>query len=396
MRNQNYSLSDFDYPLPESLIAQKPAEPRDHSRLLVYDRKRRTIIDDYFYNLPKFLPPGATLVANNSRVEKTRLLFGKKEVFITRMLGTKTVEAMIRPGKAFKKGRTVILSPVEGLSGTDENHSKKIEADVEDISDDGLRILTFNRPLSDPLFDPYRRTPFPPYIRARESLAEKYQTVYAKGEGSKAAPTAGLHFTNRLFEELSRHAISCVEITLHVGLGTFSPVKQERIQDHKMHVEWYSILPEAARMLSEASHITAVGTTSARVLETVVQKNQNAAFGDAFSDRRASVEGRKAGDGRSEGASSPMINPLTPPPDGGPRLSRRIFPHGEGETNIFITPGYRFQAIDSLITNFHLPKSTLLMMVAAFTGIKEMHRIYAHAIQKKYRFYSFGDAMLLL
>ncbi|MGM0738782.1 MAG: tRNA preQ1(34) S-adenosylmethionine ribosyltransferase-isomerase QueA [Bacteroidota bacterium] len=359
---RTYSLSDFDYELPESLIAQQPAEPRDHSRLLVYKRSDRSITDDIFYHLPRYLPQRSVLVINTSRVEKARLLFGKKEVFITRILDTNTVEALIRPGKAFRKGRVVELVPI--TSKCTAGDTSVIKAEVLAVSEDGLRTLRFNVPVNDPVLEPYRRTPFPPYIRPDESLSDRYQTVYARDDGSKAAPTAGLHFTDRIFKELSRKSIKKVETTLHVGLGTFAPVKTESIDEHKMHSEWYRLTDQAADALRHAQHITAVGTTSARVLESVA---------DSQEETRTLMETQRS-------AGVPF----------------RDFKAAEGETDIFITPGYRFRAIDALITNFHLPKSTLLMMIAAFTGIDEMHRIYRHAIREKYRFYSFGDAMLLL
>lgn len=358
MSNQRFTLSQFDYHLPESHIAQKPAEPRDHSRLLVYNRKTGQITDDFFYNLPLHLPECSSLVINNSRVEKARLLFGKKEIFVTRVLDPFTVEAMIRPGKAFKKGKTVALAPQNAIFGSNSPDSDiSIQAEVLDIAQDGLRTLRFNFPIDHDILAPYRHTPFPPYIHPDENLADRYQTVYARDEGSKAAPTAGLHFTDQVFSNLEKKSIRKIELTLHVGLGTFAPVKTENISEHIMHSEWYQITQEAAKMLRESRHITAVGTTSARVLESSA---------------------------RHSAARIPDSHPF------------RDFRESEDETDIFITPGYRFRAVDSLITNFHLPKSTLLMMVSAFIGIDEMHRVYNHAIREKYRFYSFGDAMLLL
>lgn len=332
----SYTLSDFDYDLPESLIAQKPAKPRDYSRLLVYERKTGVITDDHFYNLDQYLPEDTTLVVNNSRVEKCRLLFddGKVEIFVVNTIDDHTIEALIRPGKKFKKGKTIQIT-----SG--------LQAEVLDIADDGIRTLALSYPLDDPVYNPFRATPFPPYIEQDESLSEEYQTVYAQDPGSMAAPTAGLHFTDDLITDLRQKGYSWVEITLHVGLGTFAPVKTEKIEDHLMHSEWFRLDKATADRLTRASHITAVGTTSVRVLESV-----------ANPDRKFSPESR--------------------------------------DTKIFITPGYRFKAVDSLITNFHLPKSTLLMLVAAFVGFEEMHQIYRHAIREKYRFYSFGDGMLIL
>ncbi|MCC5933470.1 MAG: tRNA preQ1(34) S-adenosylmethionine ribosyltransferase-isomerase QueA [Balneolales bacterium] len=331
---KQFTLSDFDYELPAELIAQKPAEPRDHSRLLVYRRETGEITDTVFHQLGAFLHPGTTLVMNNSRVEKARLLFGKMEVFITHTHNPHTVDAMVRPGKKFRQGREIALTD-------------KITARVDHIEDDGLRRLTFNLPLDHPAFEAHRNTPFPPYIAADESLAERYQTVYAKPEGSKAAPTAGLHFTKELLQKLRDAGHPTTEVTLHVGLGTFAPVKTDDISAHKLHTESWMMGPQAAEALSAAKHITAVGTTTTRVLESLPE-------------------------------------------------SGRQFAAGSGDTGIYIKPGYRYKHTDSMITNFHLPKSTLLMMIAAFTGYEEMKRIYEHAIQKKYRFYSFGDAMLLL
>lgn len=330
----SFTLSDFDYDLPEDLIAQEPAHPRDHARLLVYDRKTGTISDDHFYNLLDYLPPQTTLVVNNSKVEKCRLLFDNKEVFVLEARNDNTVRAMVRPGKKFKLGKTVQL--------TDQ-----IRAEVTHIADDGIRTLQLSPGLDNPVYSDYRHTPFPPYIEQNESLSDEYQTIYAKDLGSKAAPTAGLHFTDDLLEKIEESGITRSEVTLHVGLGTFAPVKTENIEEHEMHSEWFEITPETAQELNQADHLTAVGTTSIRVLESCVQKNKS-------------------------------FKPV-----------RR-------DTDIFIKPGYQFQAVDALITNFHLPKSTLLMLVAALMGYDEMRRVYDHAIQKKYRFYSFGDAMLIL
>lgn len=328
-------LDDFDYYLPEDRIAQQPATPRDHSKLLVYNRETGVITDDYFYNIGTYLPNNTTLVVNNSKVEKCRLLFndGKVEIFVTKAINNKTVEAMVRPGKKFKPGKTVQL--------TDD-----LKATTVSIAEDGIRTIELSHSLDHELVEQYKYTPFPPYIERDESLADRYQTVFAKDLGSKAAPTAGLHFTPVLLESLENQGIEKQEVTLHVGLGTFAPVKADRIEDHVMHSEWYSLSNEQAAALNNAKDITAVGTTSVRVLESA----------------------RKPGE---------------------------PFSACSGETDIFITPGYEFQSVDHLITNFHLPKSTLLMLVSAFTGLDQMWKIYDHAIQNKYRFYSFGDAMLL-
>lgn len=332
---RNYRLSDFDYELPEELIAQQPTHPRDHARLLVYDRKTQQIQDRYFYELLEFMPENSTLVVNNSKVEKCRMRFDRIEVFIVNAINPTTIEAMVSPGRKFKLRKKVIL-----------DEEKKLSAEVTHIAEDGIRTLRMSPSLDDPSWDAFRLTPLPPYIEQDESLSDEYQTVYAKPEGSKAAPTAGLHFTEELLKKVQqRHAIA--ELTLHVGLGTFAPVKEEAIENHHMHSESYFIGQEAAEILNDAQHITAVGTTSVRTLES------------------------------------------------GVKLGRK-FEACSGSTELYITPGYEYKAVDALITNFHLPKSTLLMLVSAFVGFEEMHRIYQHAIDKKYRFYSFGDAMLLL
>ncbi len=332
----NYTLDDFDYHLPEELIAQKPAIPRDHSRLLIYDRNSGSITDDRFYNIGNYLPGKTSLVVNNSKVEKCRLLFnnGKTEIFVTRAVNDKTVEAMVRPGKKFRTGKRVMLT-------------EEVSATTLDVAADGIRTIELSHSLDDEKLAGFKHTPFPPYIKRDESLSGRYQTVYARDEGSKAAPTAGLHFTDELLHKLQLTGIEKKEVTLHVGLGTFAPVKTDRIEEHKMHSEWYQISPEQADALNQSRSITAVGTTSVRVLESAPLK-----------------EGR--------------------------------FIPSSGETDIFITPGYQFRSVDHLITNFHLPKSTLLMLISAFSGFDETRRIYRHAIEKKYRFYSFGDAMLIL
>lgn len=331
-----YTLSDFDYNLPEELIAQKPATPRDHSRLLVYDRSKKTITDDYFYNIGHYLPANTSLVVNNSKVEKCRLLFdeGAKEIFVTKAVNDQTVEAMVRPGKKFKQGKTLQL--------TDALSVKTVS-----VAEDGIRTLKLSHSLDDPVVEPFKHTPFPPYIKRDESLSGRYQTVFAKDLGSKAAPTAGLHFTPELLMNLKKQGISKNEVTLHVGLGTFAPVKADRIEDHIMHSEWFQISQKQAAELNASEHLTAVGTTSVRVLESAPKEKEK-------------------------------------------------FISSTGETDIFITPGYQFKSVDHLITNFHLPKSTLLMLVSAFMGFDDMHRVYRHAIREKYRFYSFGDAMLIL
>ncbi|CAN5463425.1 tRNA preQ1(34) S-adenosylmethionine ribosyltransferase-isomerase QueA [soil metagenome] len=326
---KEYTLEDFNFSLPKRLIAQVPSNPRDHARLLVYNRANKFLIDDYFYNIEKYLPVNSTIVINNSKVEKCRMLFEDAEIFVLETINPTTVRALVRPGKKFRIGSTKIDGFKFAVDGIDES---------------GIRTIRLDRPLDDKSFDAHKLTPLPPYIAQDESLASEYQTVYADPLGSKAAPTAGLHFTSQLLENIrAKHRIA--EVTLHVGMGTFAPVKTKIISSHLMHAEEYFISANAAKILGEAVHITAVGTTSVRVLES---------------------------------AKLPFVKQ-------------------HGTTSIFITPGYHFSSVGSLITNFHLPKSTLLMLVASFMGsVEELHRTYEYAIEKGYKFYSFGDAMIIL
>jgi S-adenosylmethionine:tRNA ribosyltransferase-isomerase len=326
---KEYTLNDFNFDLPDKLIAQAPASPRDHAKLLVFDRKTKKITDDYFYNLDKYLPSDTTVVVNNSKVEKCRLRFGAVEIFVLETINPTTIRALVKPGRKFKLGRSVVSD---------------LSFSVDDISEDGIRTIRLDRPLDDHSFDKYRLTPLPPYIAQDESLSDEYQTVYADPLGSKAAPTAGLHFTPEQLKNI-KHNHTFAEVTLHVGMGTFAPVKTDILADHIMHEEHYLVNAKTAKTLNESQHITAVGTTTVRVLESV---------------------------------NKPYIEQT-------------------GSTAIFITPGYNFKAVDALITNFHLPKSTLLMLVSSFLGsVEDLHKIYDHAIKEEYRFYSFGDAMLIL
>ncbi len=325
-------LEDFDFTLPKELIAQEPTSPRDSARLLVYDRQDKSITDATFRDLPKFLAPNTTLVLNKAKVDKCRMRFGKLEVFILEVFNDRSVKAMVRPGKKFKPRQAVELA--EGISAT-----------VIATDEHGHRSLEFNKPLDDAIYDEYRLTPLPPYIAQNERLADEYQTVYARDEGSKAAPTAGLHFTQELLEKVNQDW-PIAEVTLNVGLGTFAPIGDDEIEAKRLHEETYSINSEAAATLNAAEHITAVGTTSARLLESA----------------------HTGGFHQTE----------------------------NGSTDIFIQPEDELKTVDSLITNFHLPSTSLLMLVAAFTGRDELMRIYQHAIEQRYQFYSFGDAMIIV
>ena len=322
----------IDFELPNELIAQEPAHPRDSARLLVYSRKDKTIVDSVFSELPKYLVADTTLVVNNSKVENCRWLFGdgKIEIFVLEKLDTHTIRALIRPGSKFKLGQK-----------SEINDWLSVETTA--IDNDGIRTLKLNIQHDDERLRAVEHVPLPPYIAQNDTLAEEYQTVYAKPLGSKAAPTAGLHFTDNLLDNI-RAKHDYLEVTLHVGLGTFAGLTNENYATGKLHAEWYEIKPGIADKLQIAQHITAVGTTTVRTLESW------AVSGDLIS-----------------------------------------------KTDIFIQPGFKFKTVNSMITNFHLPGTSLLLMVASFVGSEsELQRIYDHAIANKYRFYSFGDAMLIL
>lgn len=322
----------FDFDLPERLIAQSPASPRDHARLLVYNRSTQKIVDDYFYNLDKYLEPTTTMVANNTKVDHCRYLFdgAKTEIFVVEAVNDNTVRAMIRPGRKFKLGAKIQLID-------------DVLAQVMAIDEDGIRTIRFSCSRDDPRLIEASHVPLPPYIAQNDELADEYQTIYAKRSGSLAAPTAGLHFTEELKSRIAKDH-PWLEVTLNVGLGTFASLQQSNFESSTLHTESYSIESEVAEKIMAASHITAIGTTSLRTVETYAYNNTE-----------------------------------------------------NGETNIFITPGYEFRRVDSLITNFHLPRTSLLLLVEAFIGSRKgLERVYGHAIASDYRFYSFGDGMLIL
>lgn len=339
-------LKDFWYDLPEELIAQSPAEKRDMSRLLVLDRKTGTIEHRHFRDLPGYLSAGDCLVINNTRVMPARLLGekektgGKIEFVLLKRIEANVWEVILKPGKIAKPGSRFVFG------------NGQLKAEILEIVEGGNRIVRFYYDgVFEEVLDKVGIIPLPPYIHATLEDKERYQTIYSKVNGSAAAPTAGLHFTEEVFGELRKKGIEIAELTLHVGLGTFRPVKTENILEHHMHKEYYHISPEACAMINRAkergNRVVAVGTTSVRVLET------------SSSD------------------------------DG------KVFP-GEGETDIFIYPGYKFKVIDALVTNFHLPESTLIMLVSAFAGRETILNAYQEAIRERYRFFSFGDAMLIL
>lgn len=352
-------MADFDYDLPPELIAQEPVEPRDASRLMVVDRATGAIAHHHFRDLPQFLRPGDILVHNESRVIPARLFArkrtgGRVEILLLRPRSETVWEALMR-GRALRTG--VFL---EVLDGPDGNPVGAVVQVMEE-GERGLRVLSFDRPAL-ALAEAVGQIPLPPYIRKVIPDPERYQTVYARTPGSAAAPTAGLHFTPELLLRLREMGVESVFVTLHVGLDTFRPVEEERPEDHRIHREYCRLSPEAAERINRAKvegrRVIAVGTTSVRVLETAGQ---------------AAVGGRP--------------DALCP--------WRTVIPY-EGWTDLYIYPGFRFRVVDAMITNFHLPRSTLLLLVAAFGGKELVDRAYAEAIRLRYRFYSFGDAMLIL
>lgn len=339
-------VSDFDYYLPEELIAQHPLSVRDHSRMLVYHRKEQRIEHRIFSEIKEYLKPGDCLVINDTRVIPARL-YGiredtgsKVELLLLEKKEQNRWETLVKPGKRVKIGSR--LSFGDGI----------LKAEVKDILDDGSRIIAFEyQGIFEEILDEIGVMPLPPYIHEKLEEKDRYQTVYNKYAGSSAAPTAGLHFTDELLDDIEKMGIKIARITLHVGLGTFRPVKVDNIEEHEMHFETYSIAQEAADTINQCrqggGRIIAVGTTSTRTLESVAD-------------------------------------------------DRGIIHSGTGKTDIFIYPGYRFKGIDGLITNFHLPKSTLIMLVGALIGKEEVLDVYKKAVEEKYRFFSFGDAMLIV
>ena len=354
--------ADFDYALPPELIAQTPVEPRDASRLMVVDRRTGNVAHHHFHDLPEFLCPGDLLVHNESRVIPARLFArkstgGRVEILLLRQRIANTWETLVR-GKRIRMGARLTL--LDGPNGQPTG----AEAEVVEEGERGRRLLTFDRPVL-PLAEQVGITPLPPYIHTTLEDAERYQTIYAHTPGSAAAPTAGLHFTPELLHRLQKMEVQSAFVTLHIGLDTFRPVSEQRVEDHRMHTEYCSLTSEVAAQIDQAKQerrrVLAVGTTSVRVLETVANKSQ-------------------------------IPNPKSQISNARPQVVRAF----EGATDLFIYPGYEFRLVDALITNFHLPHSTLLMLVAAFAGKELLDRAYAEAIRLRYRFYSFGDAMLIL
>ena len=333
--------SDFYYDLPEELIAQTPAEPRDSSRMLVYNRESDTLSHEHFYDITKHLKKGDLLVINNTRVIPARIfghIDGKQttfEILLLKRLDYTHWEGIMRPARKARKGSVIKISD-------------ELSATVEDVGEYGIRTISFQFDgVFEDILDRVGNMPLPPYIHETLEDKERYQTVYSKVDGSAAAPTAGLHFTPELMKKLEEMGVEFASVLLHIGLGTFRPVKAENIIDHDMHTEYYEVDKENAdkinRAKKEGRRVVAVGTTSVRTLESVADENG---------------------------------------------LVREC----KGNTNIFIYPGYKFKTVDALITNFHLPESTLIMLVSALLGREKTLEIYRKAVEEKYRFFSFGDS----
>jgi S-adenosylmethionine:tRNA ribosyltransferase-isomerase len=343
MDKVQYKKSDFYYYLPEEQIAQTPATPRDSSRLLVYNRQTDKIEHRIFHDVTDYLKAGDVLVINNTKVLPARLYAhtengGVVEILLLKRVDKDTWEVLAKPGKKCKVGKQFKIND-------------KLSFEVMDVTDSGERIIKFIYDgVFEEILDEVGSMPLPPYIKEKLKDKNRYQTVYAKTDGSAAAPTAGLHFTPELLQKIRDMGVEIVEVLLHVGLGTFRPVKEDIITDHKMHSEYYAVSQSAADAINNAKaegrRVIAVGTTSVRTLESVT--------GD---------------DGKVVA--------------------------GSGNTQIFIYPPYKFKCVDALITNFHLPESTLIMLVAAMTGREKILSIYKTAVEEKYRFFSFGDAMFI-
>ncbi len=339
------TTKDFYYDLPQELIAQTPLTDRTASKLLVMERESGTLSHRVFGDIVEYLKEGDCLVMNNTRVIPARLYGckegsgGKIEFLLLKRLELDCWEVILKPGKKAKPGSRFVFG--DGL----------LYAEVLEIIEDGKRIVRFEYDgVWEEILDRLGEMPLPPYIKEKLEDKERYQTVYSKVEGSAAAPTAGLHFTEELLEKIQAKGVKIAYLTLHVGLGTFRPVSVENVEEHIMHTEWYEVSKEAAETINQTrkngGRIIAVGTTSVRTLETVAEETGTV---------RAT----------------------------------------EGNTNIFIYPGYRFKAVDGLITNFHLPESTLLMLISAFAGKENVFAAYREAVEQKYRFFSFGDAMFI-
>lgn len=344
MEKVQYKKSDFYYDLPEEQIAQTPAEPRDSSRLLVYHKNEKKIEDKVFRDIVEYLREGDVLVVNNTKVIPARMYAttahgGLVEILLLKRYDLNTWEVLMRPGK-------------KGKIGVKMTVSDKLSFTVKDVTETGERIVEFSyKGAFEDVLNEVGTMPLPPYIRAKLENQARYNTVYSKVDGSAAAPTAGLHFTDGLLEKIKAKGVEIAEVLLHVGLGTFRPVSEEIITDHKMHSEYYEIGEHSAEIINRAKkegrRVIAVGTTSVRTLESVADE-------------------------------------------------KGFVCAGKGNTEIFLYPPYQMKCVDALVTNFHLPESTLIMLVACLTGREEILDVYKYAVGEKYRFFSFGDATFIV
>ncbi|MFA5644294.1 MAG: tRNA preQ1(34) S-adenosylmethionine ribosyltransferase-isomerase QueA [Patescibacteria group bacterium] len=374
-------LSDFNYNLPSDLIAQEPVSPRDHSRLLIYNRRTQKINHQKFYDIVDYLNPGDVLFVNNSKVFSARLKAHKKtggevEIFLLKNISQEKNIWQCLIGGRVKDGAELVLP--DNLIATIIKNDEQIFGDDKNDNNDnnGVRQVIFNKNYQDflKIIEKIGWTPLPPYIKREErnqNDIKNYQTVYAQDDkiGSSAVPTAGLHFTDELLKKIKSKGIEILEGTLHVGLGTFSPIKTENILDHQMHSEEAEVSQEVLLKIIEAKkegrRIIAVGTTSVRILESLAQGSAGSSF--YWSDKK-----------RDAGATGILVDPIT------------------FSTNIFIYPGFKFQMVDGLITNFHLPQSSLIVLISALIGREKTLEIYQEAINEKYRFFSYGDAMFII
>lgn len=366
------NLTDFNYNLPPELIAQTPLSQRDQSRLLVLDRENGRFSHKTFHDIIDYFKPGDILVANDSRVIPARLFGqkptgGKVELLLLKQIGEQTWQAMVG-GKRLNEGAEFQLF-------THAGELSDVSATISAVLNGPQREITFNQPTNQWLHT-LGHTPLPPYIHQTLDDAERYQTVYGRNEGSAAAPTAGLHFSGDLLMALRNKGVLFETVTLHVGLDTFKPVSADQIEDHTIHSEWATLSPESARRINEAKlaggRLIAVGTTSVRTLETAALRSAGI---------QGTLQTISARDAAGETSNLCPWKPVA------------AF---SGPTDLFIYPGYRYRAVDRIITNFHLPKSSLLMLVSAFAGREKILQAYETAVEEKYRFFSFGDAMFII
>ena len=367
--------SDFNYDLPEELIAQDPLLDRSSSRLMHLDRKTGKVTHGSFRDVASFLEPGDTLVINDTKVIPARLYgvreggLGKVEILLLVRKSADTWETLVKPGKKCRIGSRILFGSPDGTA-----EKAPLIGEVVDILEEGNRLIKFTyEGIFEEVLDSLGEMPLPPYIHHKLEDKTRYNTVYAKYEGSAAAPTAGLHFTEELLKEIKEMGVNIAHVTLHVGLGTFRPVKSDNVEEHHMHSEFYMVSKETAELINETKRkghrVICVGTTSCRTIESAAE--------------------------RADGGVTEKAVPETDACAGTAEPGTYVLREKSGWTDIFIYPGYEFKLMDGLITNFHLPESTLIMLVSAFAGRKHVLKAYEEAVRERYRFFSFGDAMII-